>query len=87
MVIGGGVIGLEFSWEIRKTGCEVTMLEALPHLMARVLDPESAEVLKERCEACGITVRTGAEIEKIDPFKDVKVKEEVEVPEEREVEA
>ena len=66
VVIGGGVIGLEFAWEIRKTGCEVTVLEALPHLMARVLDPESAEVLKERCEACGIAVRTGAEIEKIE---------------------
>ena len=66
VVIGGGVIGLEFAWEIQKTGCEVTVLEALPHLMARVLDPESAEVLKERCKACGIAVRTGAETEKIE---------------------
>ena len=65
VVIGGGVIGLEFAWEIKKAGCDVTVLEALPHLMERVLDPESACVLEERCAACGVDVYTGVSVERI----------------------
>ena len=37
-VIGGGVLGLEAAWELRKTGCEVTVLEMAPVLMGRQLD-------------------------------------------------
>ena len=66
VVIGGGVIGLEFAWAIRQSGCEVTILEALPHLMERVLDARSASVLEERCSDCGIPVITGAQVDRIE---------------------
>ena len=66
VVIGGGAIGLEFAWEIRRTGCDVTILETLPHLMGRVLDPESADVLKERCIACGLSAHTGVTVSRIE---------------------
>ena len=66
VVIGGGVIGLEFAWEIRKAGCAVTVLEAMPHLMERVLDPQSASVLEEHCASCGIGVHTGVTVARID---------------------
>lgn len=65
VVIGGGVIGLEFAWEIKKAGCDVTLLEAQPHLMERVLDTQSAQVLEECCAACGVPVHTGVQIARI----------------------
>ena len=65
VVIGGGVIGLEFAWEIKKSGCAVTVLEALPQLLPRVLDAQSAAVLEERAAAAGISVQTGVRIARI----------------------
>lgn len=42
-VVGGGFIGLEVAASARKTGCEATVIEALPRLMARaVSEPISA---------------------------------------------
>lgn len=39
VVIGGGVVGLEAAWELKQYGCDVTVLEAMPALMANKLDP------------------------------------------------
>lgn len=36
-VVGGGFIGLEVASSARKLGCEVTVIEALPRLMARAV--------------------------------------------------
>ena len=33
VVIGGGVLGLEAAWELKKAGCQVTVLEAACQLM------------------------------------------------------
>ena len=33
VVIGGGVLGLEAAWEMKKAKCHVTVLEAAPLLM------------------------------------------------------
>ena len=39
-VIGGGYIGLEAAAVLTKLGCHVTLLEALPRVLARVAGPE-----------------------------------------------
>ncbi len=65
VVIGGGVIGLEAAWEVRRTGRAVTVLEMAPRLMGRLLDEESADVLREHAEANGVTVRTAIAIESL----------------------
>ena len=41
-MIGGGVLGLEAAWELKKAGLEVQVLEAAPVLMGRQLDAGSA---------------------------------------------
>ena len=46
-VIGGGVIGLEVALELRRYGLEVTVLEALPRLMPRQLDPDTSRRLEK----------------------------------------
>src|SRR6185295_12190618 len=42
VVVGGGLLGLEAARGLLTHGVEVTVIEALPQLMAAQLDPESA---------------------------------------------
>ena len=65
-VIGGGVLGLEAAWELRKAGCQVTVLEMAPVLMGRQLDASAGQMLREISEAQGIEIRTGVQIEAIE---------------------
>jgi dihydrolipoamide dehydrogenase len=59
LVLGGGAIGLEMAQAFRRLGAaEVTVIEALPRLIARE-EPFAAEELQTALEAEGITVHTG----------------------------
>ena len=66
VVIGGGVLGLEAAWELKRAGLEVTVLELAPVLMGRQLDENAGEMLKEIAAANGIAIHTGVQIEKIE---------------------
>ena len=66
VVIGGGVLGLEAAWELKKAGCQVTVLEAAPVLMGRQLDEGAAAMLGSIAERVGIKVRTGVKIDRIE---------------------
>ena len=65
IVLGGGVIGSEFASVWRSFGAEVTIVEALPRLVA-VEDEASSKVLERAFRKRKITVRTGT------PFQSVK---------------
>lgn len=62
VLIGGGVIGIEMAWELMQLGIHCTILEAMPRLMARQLDEESAGALKEKLVSAGCSCLTGAQI-------------------------
>ena len=62
VVIGGGVLGLEAAWEMKKAKCHVTVLEAAPLLMGRQLDEGAADMLKLISEGKDIQIHTGAQI-------------------------
>ncbi len=64
VVIGGGVVGLEAAWELKKYQCEVTILEAMPSLMSNKLDPTASHMLQDIFEASGIRVLAGANTKK-----------------------
>ncbi|MCI8599630.1 MAG: FAD-dependent oxidoreductase [Lachnospiraceae bacterium] len=66
VVIGGGVLGLEAAWEMKKAHCKVTVLELAPRLMGRQLDEGAAQMLKSISEAQGIEIFTGVEISTIE---------------------
>ncbi len=66
VVIGGGVLGLEAAWEMRKAGLSVTVLEVAPMLMGRQLDEGAGAWLKKAAAGCGIEIRTGAAVASID---------------------
>lgn len=65
VVIGGGVLGLEAAWELKKAGCTVVVLEAAPVLMGRQLDEAAGQMLKNIAEDAGIAIQTGVTIEEI----------------------
>jgi len=62
VVLGGGVIGVEFASVMRSFGAEVTIVEALPRLVAAE-DPAASTALERAFRKRGIALRTGARFE------------------------
>ncbi|MEO0031243.1 MAG: hypothetical protein RIS94_1001 [Pseudomonadota bacterium] len=60
VVIGGGYIGLEAAAVLSKLGCSVTLLEALPRVLARVAGEQLSEFYQAEHRAHGVDLRTGA---------------------------
>src|SRR6185503_13787230 len=65
VVIGGGLLGLEAAYGLRKAGAAVTLVHLMDRLMERQLDPEAAAMLQRAVEGKGITVLTGAETARV----------------------
>ena len=57
VVIGGGYIGLEAAAVLTKLGCEVTLVEMLPRLLARVAGEELSTFYAEEHRRHGVDVR------------------------------
>lgn len=66
VVIGGGVIGLELASTAKALGHEVVVLELGTRLMARALAPDLSSWLQARHVECGIDIRLGVRIARID---------------------
>ena len=62
-IIGGGYIGLEAAAVLTKLGCQVTLLEALPRVLARVAGPELSAFYEHEHRAHGVDLRTGVTVE------------------------
>ncbi|HSV66951.1 MAG TPA: nitrite reductase large subunit NirB [Mycobacteriales bacterium] len=60
VVIGGGLLGLEAAYGLRRQGMVVHVVQSSPVLMSQQLDEEAGAILRRAVEALGITVRTGA---------------------------
>ena len=63
VVIGGGYIGLEAAAVLTKLGCRVTLLEALPRVLARVAGADLSGFYEAEHRAHGVDLRTGAQVE------------------------
>lgn len=63
VVIGGGFIGLEVAATARKRGVEVTVLEAQPRLLARVLPPLLSDWFGVLHASHGVQLLTGVQLE------------------------
>ncbi len=62
VIVGGGVIGLEMAHELNQLDCHVTVLEAAPRVIGRLIDEESAELLTQIICERGIEIHTGVQI-------------------------
>ena len=58
-IVGGGYIGLEAAAVLRKLGKEVTLLEVLPRVLARVAGPQLSEFYEKEHRDHGVDLRTG----------------------------
>jgi 3-phenylpropionate/trans-cinnamate dioxygenase ferredoxin reductase subunit len=66
VIIGGGYIGLEAAAVLRKLGKDVTLLEVLPRVLARVAGEELSEFYEAEHRAHGVDLRTGIGVEAIE---------------------
>lgn len=69
VIIGGGVIGMEFASVYSAFGAEVTVLEALPRIIAN-LDKELSQSLKMLMKKRGVSIHTDAKVEEISRVED-----------------
>ncbi len=65
VVIGGGVLGLEAAWELKKAGLDVTVIEKSANIMGKQLDARGSQLLKEATEKSRIRVINNLGIEEI----------------------
>ena len=68
IIVGGGVIGMEFATLYHELGIPVTVIEALPTILPN-LDPEVVSVLAEKYKKAGINILTETRVESIDGGK------------------
>lgn len=64
LVVGGGVVGVEFASIMNQFGVKVTLIEMLPHLLPN-LDIEISKALLAELEAQNIEVRTGTKVDQV----------------------
>lgn len=64
LIIGGGVIGVEFASVFSVFGTQVTILEALPRVIAN-MDKELSQSLKMLLKKRGVDIHTGALVQEI----------------------
>lgn len=66
VVIGGGFIGLEVAATARKKGVAVTVLEAAPRLLGRVLAPVLSDWYADLHRTHGVTLVLNAQLQRLD---------------------
>lgn len=64
VIIGAGYIGLEVASSCRALGCEVTVLEAAPRILGRVVSDETASFYSDLHASHGVSIHCGAAIER-----------------------
>ncbi len=62
VVVGGGYIGLEVAATATRMGAAVTVLEALPRVMSRVVSAEVANWVADLHRQSGVRIHTGAQV-------------------------
>ncbi|MCP4071342.1 MAG: FAD-dependent oxidoreductase [Hyphomicrobiales bacterium] len=66
VVVGGGFIGLEVAATLKHLGMDVSVVEAAPRLMGRVVAPEISQFVLEKFEKMGISVSLDMPISQIE---------------------
>ena len=65
IIIGGGLLGLEFASALNKLGQQVTVVEMFSRLLPKQLDEKGATILKTKVESRGIKIVLGAKITEV----------------------
>lgn len=65
IVVGGGLLGLEAAWEMKKAGLNVTIVELAPNLLSMQLDEHGSKLFEKSVQEAGITALTNEAAEEI----------------------
>ncbi len=65
VVIGGGLLGLEAAWGLKRRGMSVALVHLMPTLMERQLDETAGELLRRDLDQRGIAFFTNGQTEEI----------------------
>ena len=65
VVIGGGLLGLEAAWGLKRRGMSVSLVHLMPTLMERQLDVAAGSLLRRDLDARGIAFFTNGQTEEI----------------------
>jgi len=65
VVIGGGLLGLEAAWGLKRRGMSVAVVHLMPTLMERQLDATAGELLQRDLDARGIAFFTNGQTEAV----------------------
>jgi dihydrolipoamide dehydrogenase len=68
VVLGAGVVGIEFAYVYAGLGCKVTVVELMPNIVP-VVDPEISGELAKLLTKAGITIMTSTKVESVDVKK------------------
>ncbi|MCT4542620.1 MAG: FAD-dependent oxidoreductase [Vallitalea sp.] len=55
-VIGGGLLGLEASWELKKLGLDITVIEMASRILPKQLDEEGSQIFERGINKTGIII-------------------------------
>ncbi len=66
IIVGGGVIGMEFATLYHELGVPVTVIEAMPTILPN-LDPDVVQILLDKYRKAGINILTGTKVEEAYP--------------------
>ena len=65
VVIGGGLLGLEAAWEMKKSGLKVSVVEFIPRLLPKQLDEKGSELFQAIAQDSGIELILGDSVDEI----------------------
>lgn len=68
IIVGGGVIGMEFATLYHELGVSVTVIEAMPTILPN-LDQEVVQILLDKYRKAGISILTSTKVESINGNK------------------
>lgn len=77
IIIGGGLLGLEAAWELKKCGLDVTVVEFFERLLPRQLDLKGSLLLRHSAEKTGVKFILGDSLVEIlgnDKISGIKLK-------------
>jgi NADH oxidase (H2O2-forming) len=63
VIMGGGYIGVEVAVELRRLGLEVHLVEMLPSILSKTVEPEFVPLIAESLQQNGIHVHLGKAVE------------------------
>lgn len=73
IIVGGGLIGVEFAADIANHARKVTLIERMPSLMGAMVPKEIGDYIKKGLEALGVEVHLNQDILSIEDSKQVTV--------------